>query len=104
MSLASAFDELDMDVDPPTKKLALSDANIPRYNVEFLEDELLGIGEFGSVFKCTKRLDGIEYAVKKSIRPVTGSNKEYVKLIKFLPIFRCCSPCLLIILCIFSFL
>lgn len=65
-----------MEVDPPAKKLALSDANIPRYNLEFIEDELLGTGEFGSVYKCTKRLDGIEYAVKKSIRPVTGSNKE----------------------------
>lgn len=35
-----------------------------------------GSGEFGKVFRCKNRLDGTEYAVKKSKRPVAGSSYE----------------------------
>ncbi|XP_058802370.1 wee1-like protein kinase 1-A isoform X2 [Phymastichus coffea] len=69
-------DESDNDVEQPTKRVALHDSNISRYYQEFLELEQLGAGEFGSVYKCTHRLDGCNYAVKKSIKPVAGSVNE----------------------------
>lgn len=69
-------EESDNDVEQPTKRVALQESNISRYHEEFLELELLGSGEFGSVYKCTHRLDGCNYAVKKSIKPVAGSVNE----------------------------
>ncbi|KAJ8976603.1 hypothetical protein NQ317_005793, partial [Molorchus minor] len=44
-----------------------------RYHQEFLELELIGRGQFGSVYKCVNRLDGCVYAIKKSTKPVAGS-------------------------------
>ncbi|XP_063233151.1 wee1-like protein kinase [Bacillus rossius redtenbacheri] len=64
------------DADIPTKKLALKESNISRYRQEFHEICLIGKGEFCSVYKCLNRLDGCTYAVKKSIKPVTGSVDE----------------------------
>ncbi|XP_046594259.1 wee1-like protein kinase isoform X1 [Neodiprion lecontei] len=66
----------DTEVEQPTKRVALHESNISRYHQEFLELELIGVGEFGSVFKCINRLDGCIYAVKKSIKPVAGSVNE----------------------------
>lgn len=54
----------------------LQESNISRYNKEFHEVCLIGSGQFGSVYKCINRLDGLAYAVKKSIRPVAGSFLE----------------------------
>lgn len=62
------------------KRLALQDTNISRYRKEFVEIELIGSGEFGQVFRCKNRLDGTEYAVKKSKRPVAGSSYEQTAL------------------------
>lgn len=66
------FDD-DYDVRQAPKRLALQDSNISRYEKEFLELSLIGVGEFGLVYHCLNRLDGCEYAVKKSIKPVAGS-------------------------------
>lgn len=82
------------------KRMALHEANIPRYVKEFVELSLigrfcaiqathrifrliilcaiftvcfLGEGEFGAAYKCLNRLDGCIYAIKKSIKPVAGS-------------------------------
>lgn len=66
------FDD-DCDVRQAPKRLALQDSNISRYEKEFLELRLIGVGEFGLVYHCLNRLDGCEYAVKKSIKPVAGS-------------------------------
>jgi wee1-like protein kinase len=41
-------------------------SSVGRYGFEFVELELLGTGQFGSVYRCLHRLDGVSYAVKRS--------------------------------------
>ncbi|KAH0537893.1 wee1-like protein kinase 2 isoform X1 [Cotesia glomerata] len=72
--------ESDHEGEHPTKRLALQESNIPRYHQEFLEEGLIGAGEFGSVYKCINRLDGCVYAIKKSLKPVAGSVSEKTAL------------------------
>jgi len=63
----------------PAKRLNLIESNtgLSRYLTEFEEKSLLGTGEFGSVYLCTNRMDGCDYAIKKSNRPIiTGSANE----------------------------
>lgn len=49
-----------------------------RYEAEFAQLRRLGQGEFGEVFKCYNRLDGIVYAIKRSRRPINGEKDECV--------------------------
>ncbi|XP_077289858.1 wee1-like protein kinase [Arctopsyche grandis] len=80
INLSSPLDiSTDSDIlEQPTKKLR--ESNISRYHQEFVEKELLGRGSFGSVHRCVNRLDGCVYAVKRSLRPVTGSQSEKAAL------------------------
>ncbi|XP_014662657.1 PREDICTED: wee1-like protein kinase 1-A isoform X2 [Priapulus caudatus] len=73
--LLSDGEEDDM-IHHPSKKIALRQNNISRYNEEFLEVSTCGSGEFGSVYKCINRLDGCTYAIKRSVKPVAGSIYE----------------------------
>jgi wee1-like protein kinase len=75
MGEESVDEDLEMDM-PTNKKLALREINTSRYNEEFHEVCKLGVGEFGSVYKCINRLDGCTYAIKKSKTPVAGSVYE----------------------------
>jgi wee1-like protein kinase len=73
-------DASDVENEPPAKRVPLQENNIPRYHQEFLELELIGTGQFGSVYKCINRLDGCIYAIKKSRKPVAGSVFEKTAL------------------------
>nr|BAF56108.1 Wee1B protein kinase [Sus scrofa] len=61
----------------PAKRCVLRETNMAcRYEKEFLEVEKIGVGEFGTVYKCIKRLDGCVYAIKRSTKPVSGLSDE----------------------------
>ncbi|XP_010988149.3 wee1-like protein kinase 2 [Camelus dromedarius] len=65
----------------PAKRCVLRETNMAsRYEKEFLEVEKIGVGEFGTVYKCIKRLDGCVYAIKRSTKPFAGLSDENLAL------------------------
>ena len=57
-------------------RVSIRAAATSRYKTEFIELSRLGQGEFGSVYKAVNRFDGCVYAVKKTRKPIKGSNDE----------------------------
>eukprot|EP00126_Sphaerothecum_destruens_P012200 Sdes_comp20985_c0_seq1m19498 len=53
--------------------------NIKRYHEEFEEVSTIGCGEFGAVYKCRNRLDGCLYAIKRSLKPITGQEQNFLR-------------------------
>ncbi|XP_008524949.1 wee1-like protein kinase 2 isoform X1 [Equus przewalskii] len=65
----------------PAKRCVLRETNMAsRYEKEFLEVEKIGVGEFGTVYKCIKRLDGCVYAIKRSTKSFIGLSNENLAL------------------------
>ncbi|XP_037370523.1 wee1-like protein kinase 2 [Talpa occidentalis] len=65
----------------PAKRCVLRETNMAsRYEKEFLEVEKIGVGQFGTVYKCIKRLDGCVYAIKRSTEPFAGLSNESLAL------------------------
>ncbi|XP_055979884.1 wee1-like protein kinase 2 [Sorex fumeus] len=65
----------------PAKKCVLQETNMAhRYKKEFLELEKIGVGSFGTVYKCIKRLDGCVYAIKRSTESSLGLSNENLTL------------------------
>ncbi|XP_053436233.1 wee1-like protein kinase 2 [Nycticebus coucang] len=66
---------------PSPKRCVLRETNMAsRYQKEFLEVEKIGVGEFGIVYKCIKRLDGCVYAIKRSMKSFTELSNETLAL------------------------
>ncbi|EGD74480.1 WEE protein kinase [Salpingoeca rosetta] len=49
---------------------------VRRYREEFVEESILGKGDFGTVYKCRHKLDGMVYAIKKSRKRIAGLAEE----------------------------
>ncbi|XP_042538350.1 wee1-like protein kinase 2 [Dipodomys spectabilis] len=51
-----------------------------RYETEFFEIEKIGVGAFGTVYKCIKKLDGCVYAIKCSKKTFSDVSSENLDL------------------------
>jgi len=56
--------------------VGLTDLEVSRYFKEFKVEDLIGKGDFGEVYKCTNMLEGMPYAIKKTLKKVVGTRRE----------------------------
>jgi len=54
----------------------LTDLEVSRYFKEFKVEDLIGKGDFGEVYKCINMLEGMPYAIKKTLKKVVGTRRE----------------------------
>lgn len=54
----------------------LSNLEVTRYFKEFKVENIIGKGDFGEVYKCTNMLEGMPYAIKKTLKKVVGTKRE----------------------------
>lgn len=54
----------------------LADIEVTRYLKEFKVENIIGKGDFGEVYKCINMLEGMPYAVKKTLKKVVGTRRE----------------------------
>lgn len=54
----------------------LTDLKVSRYSKEFKVEDLIGKGDFGEVYKCINMLEGLPYAIKKTLKKVVGTRRE----------------------------
>lgn len=54
----------------------LSNLEVTRYFKEFKVEDIIGKGDFGEVYKCTNMLEGMPYAIKKTLQKVVGTRRE----------------------------
>lgn len=54
----------------------LAHLEVSRYFKEFKVEDLIGKGDFGEVYKCINMLEGMPYAVKKTLKKVVGTRRE----------------------------
>jgi len=54
----------------------LSDLEVSRYFKEFKVEYIIGKGDFGEVYRCTNMLEGMPYAIKKTLKKVVGTRRE----------------------------
>ncbi|XP_062043677.1 wee1-like protein kinase 2 [Lepus europaeus] len=73
----AGLEEAKLEQGLPAKRCVLRETNMDaRYEKEFLEVEKIGVGAFGAVYKCIKRLDGCVYAIKRATKPSAASSNE----------------------------
>lgn len=56
--------------------VGLSNLEVSRYFKDFKIEDLIGKGDFGEVYKCINILEGIPYAIKKTLKKVVGTRRE----------------------------
>ncbi|XP_064490290.1 wee1-like protein kinase 1-A isoform X2 [Ornithodoros turicata] len=83
LDLSDLYDDQDEVEDErytKVQRIAKTSPSMSRYEAEFLELCEVGSGEFGSVYRCLHRLDGCTYAIKKSRKPMRGTQDEKTAL------------------------
>lgn len=73
--------------DPPGFSLSQQQCSSSVYRTLFREMETIGCGSFSRVYRCQHRLDGTAYAVKKSLRRLTG-RAEFLEALQEVQAYR----------------